>query len=52
MCKPKEEGSFGFRSISSRNRAFLGKWLWRYPRESIALWHKVILGMYETHPND
>ncbi|RVX15151.1 Transposon TX1 uncharacterized 149 kDa protein [Vitis vinifera] len=28
-----------------------GKWLWRFPRESTALWHQVIFSIYETHSN-
>ncbi|RVW91093.1 hypothetical protein CK203_039951 [Vitis vinifera] len=27
------------------------KWLWRYPREGSALWHQVILSIYESHSN-
>nr|CAN67969.1 hypothetical protein VITISV_025092 [Vitis vinifera] len=41
----------GIGKIPLRNRAFLGKWLWRFPRESTTLWHQVILSIYETHLN-
>ena len=29
----------------------MGKWLWRYPREGSALWHKVISSIYGSHSN-
>ncbi|WJZ97297.1 hypothetical protein VitviT2T_015910 [Vitis vinifera] len=48
---PKEIGGLGFGNISLRNLVFLGKWLWRYPREGSALWHQVILSIYGSHPN-
>ena len=51
VCNPKVKGGLGFGKISLRNLALLGKWLWRYPRESSALWHQVILSFYETHSN-
>ncbi|KAL6347508.1 hypothetical protein AAG906_026030 [Vitis piasezkii] len=51
VCKPKAKGGLGFGKISLRNLALLGKWLWRYPRESSALWHQVILSIYGTHSN-
>ncbi|RVW47872.1 Transposon TX1 uncharacterized 149 kDa protein [Vitis vinifera] len=35
----------------SRNLTLLGKWLRRYPRESSALWHQIILSIYGTHSN-
>ncbi|RVW51835.1 putative ribonuclease H protein [Vitis vinifera] len=41
----------GLGKIPLRNRALLGKWLWRYLRESTALWHQVILSIYGTHSN-
>ena len=31
----------GFGKISLWNRASLGKWLCRFPKESDGLWHKV-----------
>ena len=51
VCKPKAKGGLGFGKISLRNYALLGKWLWRFPRESFALWHQVILSIYGTHTN-
>ena len=42
VCRSKEQGGLGFGKISSRNRALLGKWPWRFPRESSELWHEVI----------
>lgn len=32
--------------IQDRNSALLAKWLWRFPLEKNALWHKVILSIY------
>ena len=51
MCKSKAKGGLEFRKISLRNLALLGKWLWRYLRESSTLWHQVILSIYGTHSN-
>ncbi|RVW54428.1 Transposon TX1 uncharacterized 149 kDa protein [Vitis vinifera] len=51
VCKPKEIGGLGFGNISLRNLALLGKWLWRYPREGLALWYQVILSIYGSHSN-
>ncbi|KAJ9691416.1 hypothetical protein PVL29_013559 [Vitis rotundifolia] len=51
VCKPKALGGLGFGKIALRNVALLGKWLWRYPREGSALWHKVILSIYRSHSN-
>ena len=42
MCKMKEEGGAGLGRIQERNTALLAKWLWRFPLERNALWHKVI----------
>lgn len=51
LYKPKLEGGLGIGKIQLINSVLLGKWLWKYPRESDALWNKVILSIYETHPN-
>ncbi|RVW23803.1 putative ribonuclease H protein [Vitis vinifera] len=51
VCKPRVKGGLGFGKIPLRNRALLRKWLWRFPRKSTALWHQVILSIYEAHPN-
>ncbi|RVW17671.1 Transposon TX1 uncharacterized 149 kDa protein [Vitis vinifera] len=51
VCKPKTIGGLGLGNISWRNLALLGKWLWRYPREGLALWHQVILSIYGSHSN-
>ena len=51
VCNPKVKGGLGFGKISLRNLSLLGKWLWRYLRESLVLWHQVILSIYGTHSN-
>ena len=51
VCKSKAKKGLGFGKIVLRNVALLGKWLWRYPREGSALWHKVILSIYGSHSN-
>ena len=49
--RPKELGGLGFGKVTSRNQTLLGKWLWRYPKESFVIWHQVILSIYGTNPN-
>ncbi|RVW92839.1 LINE-1 retrotransposable element ORF2 protein [Vitis vinifera] len=51
VCKSKMKGGLGLGRISLRNSALLGKWLWRYPREGLTLWHQVILSIYGSHSN-
>ncbi|RVW63711.1 Glycine--tRNA ligase, chloroplastic/mitochondrial 2 [Vitis vinifera] len=49
--RPKELGGLGSGNTSLRNRALLGKWLLRFPRERSCLWHQVIASIYWPHPN-
>ena len=48
VCNPKVKEGLGFRKISLRNLALLGKWSWRYPREGSTLWHQVILSFLDV----
>ena len=51
VCRPKEFGVLGIEKTSLRNRAHLGKLLYRFPKENCGLWHQVISSIYRTHPN-
>ena len=42
VCKSTVEGSLGFRKISLRNQALLGKWFWRFSNESHSLWVRIL----------
>ena len=46
MCMKKTKGGLVFRNLSTFNKAFLGKWSWRYVIERDPLWKQVIVGKY------
>lgn len=50
-CKPKEKGGLGIGSLVHKNKALLSKWLWRFPLELEALWHKLIFAIYGLQAN-
>ncbi|KAM2348663.1 hypothetical protein ACFX1X_012268 [Malus domestica] len=51
VTKNKEEGGLGVGNLRNQNEALLAKWLWRLPRESQSLWHKVIRSKYGLQAN-
>lgn len=42
VSRPKVKGGLGIGNLLVKNKAFLGKWLWRFPLESESLWHAMI----------
>lgn len=46
IVKEKEKGGLVIRSISSMNKALLGKWIWRFGEDQEALWKRVITAKY------
>ncbi|XP_062089071.1 uncharacterized protein LOC133795633 [Humulus lupulus] len=46
VCKSRNYGGLGIGNIEKRNKAFLMKWLWRFPLERKALWYKVVKSRY------
>ena len=51
VCKPKSLGGLGVGNLVVRNRALLGKWLWRFPLEIELLWHSIIRSKYGIQIN-
>ncbi|KAL5577599.1 hypothetical protein UlMin_019298 [Ulmus minor] len=51
VCKPKELGGLGIGNLILRNKALLGKWLWRFPLEQHTLWAAVIRSKYGLDRN-
>ncbi|XP_062093360.1 uncharacterized protein LOC133799353 [Humulus lupulus] len=46
VCNSRSHGGLGVGSLVLRNKAFLMKWLWRFPLEKNSLWHRVISSRY------
>ena len=46
ICTPIQVGGLGIRNVAVFNKALLGKWLWRYATEPIALWRWVVDSKY------
>ena len=46
VCLPVEDGGLGIWRVGLFNQALLGKWLWRFGKESNRLWHQVIATKY------
>ena len=46
VIRPKHKGGLEIGNLILRNKSLLVKRLWRFPRESDMLWHKVIRSKY------
>ena len=42
ICMQKRNSALGIRSLSILNKAFLGKWYWRFFTKANSLWNRVI----------
>jgi hypothetical protein len=49
---PLHGGGLGIRNMAIFNKALLGKWLWRYSKESTSLWRQVIDSKYGGQGRD
>jgi hypothetical protein len=46
VCSPIHQRGLRVRHLIPFNRAFLGKWLWRFGMEETHLWHRVVVAKY------
>ena len=46
VCLSKEKGGLGIRSLTTLNKALLGKWVWRFAVEDNPTWKNVITLKY------
>ena len=51
VSKSKKNGRLEVGNLIKRNKALLGKWLWRFLLEKDSLWHAIIVSKYGSHPN-
>ncbi|KAE8682609.1 O-Glycosyl hydrolases family 17 protein [Hibiscus syriacus] len=51
VCGPKSHGGLGFFDVSTRNRALLNKWIWRFGAENDSLWKRIISAKYNYTPD-
>ncbi|KAK0583049.1 hypothetical protein LWI29_032852 [Acer saccharum] len=48
LRKSKERGGLGIGSILDKNKGLLAKWLWRFGKEVLLLWKRVICAKYRV----
>ena len=46
VCGDKVNGGLGIRKFTIMNKAFLGKWTWRFASDKEALWKQVLVAKY------
>ena len=51
VCKSKEEGNLGIRSLKELNATLHGKWLWRLGDGLAGLWKQLLICKYDISRN-
>jgi hypothetical protein len=51
VARSKDKAGLGLGNLVERNKALLGKWLWKFPLEPEALWHGVLRSIYGVDAN-